>query len=504
MVTGGLLVARRAAATVDEVHWTMTGQTSVTFDWRGGEEVIHFGAFPGGMSDSVVAVAPTPMPDSSPGPFWEAKLTGLRQNTLYSYRIGSQTGYAFRTPILRGSTDYWFVEEADIGSTHVWANVGITQDMLLDDNTPGVEYPRFVLAPGDLSYGDQGILSDVDQHFNDVMAWSQIAAYMPAWGNHEWALASDNVVDNLNNYEGRFDFPHSQTSPGADQAVGNGSGKDWYWFDYGNVRFIAFPEPYTGAWADWAVNVDPIMADAQRDPAIDFIITFGHRPSWSSGADHPGETQLAGYMQDLHSHHSKYVLSIQAHSHHYERCDPAQTGGLLFIVGPGGGSSLGGLTTPQPSWSVYRINHLEHMRIHVQRARIDGYVICGPDGSGSTDSCAQGTVIDSWTVLAPTLVGVPDKSAQTSVLRVTARPNPARGPVALRADAPAPGEQVLEVLDLSGRLVRRLLSGWQETGSQAVLWDGNDASGVRAPAGIYTVRLRSGDRSAETRIAILR
>jgi len=26
----------------------------------------------------------------------------------------------------------------------------------------------------------------VDRHFNDVMAWSQQAAYMPAWGNHEY------------------------------------------------------------------------------------------------------------------------------------------------------------------------------------------------------------------------------------------------------------------------------------------------------------------------------
>ena len=26
----------------------------------------------------------------------------------------------------------------------------------------------------------------VDRHFDDVMAWSRTAAYMPAWGNHEW------------------------------------------------------------------------------------------------------------------------------------------------------------------------------------------------------------------------------------------------------------------------------------------------------------------------------
>jgi len=47
--------------------------------------------------------------------------------------------------------------------------------------------PDFVLALGDLTYADMNGLADVDQHFNDVMVWSQDAAYEPAWGNHEWA-----------------------------------------------------------------------------------------------------------------------------------------------------------------------------------------------------------------------------------------------------------------------------------------------------------------------------
>ena len=154
----------------------------------------------------------------------------------------------------------------------------------------------------------------MDQHFNDVMTWSQDIAYMPAWGNHEWATAADGMADNLNNYEGRFDFPNSQTSPGATDAVGNGPGEDWYWFDYGNVRFISFPEPMTGAWEDWVNSVQPAMAAAQSDPSIQFIIAYGHRPAWSSGADHSGDTQLAGYFATLHGKYSKFNLVIQGHS----------------------------------------------------------------------------------------------------------------------------------------------------------------------------------------------
>jgi hypothetical protein len=54
-----------------------------------------------------------------------------------------------------------------------------------------------------------------------VMVWSQDAAYMPAWGNHDWDINAT-LPDQLNNYEGRFFFPNSKTSPGASTAIGNG------------------------------------------------------------------------------------------------------------------------------------------------------------------------------------------------------------------------------------------------------------------------------------------
>ena len=501
-----LLISPRHSGAADEIHWTITGQRSVTFDWRGAESAIRFGRYPAAMNDSVVGVAPTPAPDSSPGPFWEARLTGLLESTPYYYRIGNGSNAVFRTPPPRGSSDFWFAEQADIGSSLGWSNVTPAQAMILEDipDLPGIDRPRFVLVAGDLTYGDQNSPADVDRHFNDVMVWSRLAAYMPAWGNHEWGTAADSVHDNLNNYEGRFDFPNSQTTPGAAAAVGNGPGEDWYWFDYGNARFISFPEPYDGGWNDWAAQVGSIMADAQADSAITFIITFGHRPAWSSGADHGGESSLASRMAALHAAYPKYLLSLQAHTHHYERTDPAQTGGILFVDGSGGGSSLGGLQPTQPGWSAYRINHLHHVRVHVQEDRIDGYAICGPDGSGSTDACDQGAVIDSFTVLATRLVSVPRGAAPSAGLRVSAEPNPGRGWLALRVETDAPGERVLEVLDASGRRVRRMPSVWQESGARHVFWDGSNDAGGRVPPGIYLVRLRFGDRTAETRVTLLR
>ncbi|HEY2956552.1 MAG TPA: FlgD immunoglobulin-like domain containing protein [Candidatus Eisenbacteria bacterium] len=503
----GALAVPGLATAADEIHWTITGQKSVTLTWRGGgPEALRYGTHPSVLNQVSAAAGCLPAPSSSPGPFWEARLTGLREDTRYYYRIGNQSTHTFRTPPPRGEADYWFAEEADVGSTLTWANVGITQAMIPLDypNLPGDDRPRFVLVPGDLTYGDQETLADVGRHFNDVMAWSQDAAYMPAWGNHEWGTTADRNADNLNNYEGRFDLPNSKTSPGASAAVGNGPDDDWYWFDYGNVRFIAFPEPYTGAWSDWSVKVDPVMQEAQNDPELKFIVTFGHRPSWSSGADHGGDATLAGYMAALHATHSKYKLSLQAHSHHYERADPAQTGGILFIVGAGGGSTLGGLSSTRPSWSAFRYDHLEHLRLHVQDDRIDGYAICGPLIAGNHDVCVQGTVIDSFSVLADPAVGVDLPPPPGPRLKLSAEPNPALGSVAMVVEADAAGEQSLTVLDLSGRRVRHLGTGWRAGGVRRVLWDGKDDSGALAPPGVYQVSLRTGSRSVEARVALLR
>src|SRR5262245_2136084 len=315
------------ALAADGIHWTITGQTSVTFDWRGSESerVIRFGTSPGVYRDSVRAVKPSPVPDSSPGPYWEARLTGLRENTLYHYRIGREPERTFRTPPPRGTSDFWVAEQGDVGSSLSYAGVAPTQALVAADLAaiPGDDRPRFVLVAGDLTYGDDRSPADVDRHFNDVMVWSREAAYLPAWGNQGWDAEPGG--DDLNEYEGRFDFPNSRTSPGAEVAVGNGPGEDWYWFDYGNARFIALPEPYQGAREDWFARADTVMTAARADTAIAFIVTFGHRPAWSSGSDQRGHTKLAGMLAALRARHAKYVLDISAHSHHYERSRPEVT-----------------------------------------------------------------------------------------------------------------------------------------------------------------------------------
>ncbi|HKY31066.1 MAG TPA: PKD domain-containing protein [Candidatus Polarisedimenticolia bacterium] len=380
------------AAEADEIHWTFSGPGEVTFNWRGAADTLSYGTASGLLTSTVAAAAPSPLPGSSAGPFREARLTGLAEDTLHHYRIGGGPERTFRTPPARGSSGFWLAEQGGIGGPPAIHPLAATvQAQVASDLAaiPGDDRPRFVLVAGDLAYDDQAGPAAVDDHFNAVMAWSRTAAYMPAWGERE---------ADRDEYEGRFTFPNSQDSPGAPAA--GGPGEEWMWFDYGNARFISYPEPFAGAWEDWAARADVLMQEAQADPAIAFVITWGHRPAWSSGSDHAGSAELHAILAGLRSRHGKYVMNIGAHSSHYERTVPSLTGGLVHIVGAGGGATLGGVAGSRPSWSAFRMNHLAHVRLNVLADRIEGYAVCGPDGAEATEACEQDTVTDRWTILA--------------------------------------------------------------------------------------------------------
>jgi hypothetical protein len=405
----------KVAFGADEIHWTVIDQNSVTFSWRGPEKTIRYGTEAGKYDQEVTAKTPTPLPFSSSGPFWEAKLTKLRENTVYHYAVGEGPDRTFRTPLPRGKGGFTIYVEGDIGDTDSYFNVGAVQDLIADGS------PQLVLAVGDLTYGGSHGQKAVDQHFNDVMVWSQEAAYMPAWGNDEWDHPTE---DDLRNYKGRFDLSHGQSSPGSPSV--SCCGKDWYWFDYGNTRFIAYPEPWSGALADWEGKAKALMEEAQADSAIKFIVTFGHRPAYSSG-HHPGETTLKEILDGLGSNYSKYILNLNGHSHDYERTHPQQ--GVVHITAAGGGASLeqdGSCLwriCTKPSWSAFRAMRLGPVRLKFTDSGIQGAFICGPPGGGTNDiNCTPGSVVDSFTIGAKT-ADTPSSGATSDTIPPTVPKN---------------------------------------------------------------------------------
>ncbi len=128
-------------------------------------------------------------------------------------------------------------------------------------------------------------------------------------------------------------------------------------------------------------------------------------------------------------------------------------------------------------------------------------------------------VLDSWGINdiqgydCEATVGVADDGADGSVDgSVTRRfslagatPNPFTRQSTLRFTVAISGPAVsLDVLDVSGRIVRTLASGTLAAGEHAREWDGRDNLGHPVGAGVYFVRLRQGAQSIERKTILIR
>jgi hypothetical protein len=482
------LLLPSAAMAADEIHWTMISPTAVTFDWRGTGRTLRYGLTTT-YGSTATGQTPSILPFSSAGPFWEAKLTGLQAGKTYHYSLDGGADHKFHALPGPGSTFTVFAE-ADMGSS-AYATMAPVQSLIAGGT------PSFVLGIGDLTYADSFGAAAVDRHFNDVMVWSLDAAYMPIWGNHDWG----DTTDDLRNYKGRFDLPNPQTSPGS-PAV-SCCGEDWYWFDAGNVRFISYPEPFSGAWSAWRTAATTLMDQAQGNAAILYIVTFGHRPAFSSGY-HAGDSGLKAILDSLGVHHAKYVLNLNGHSHNYERSKP-QFGVTHITLGIGGstletvsGTCKWGGGCPPPSWSAYRAFHHGALRLTFDASSIHGDVLCGPSASQDDIACSAGGTFDSFSIDGQSVTATPP--AAPSGLAVDAvRPDPAGATFTLDYSLADGGEARLELLDVAGRSLSRIALGDPGPGRHEALI----LSPPGAPPGVYWLRLTQSGQVARRRVVLM-
>lgn len=71
-------------------------------------------------------------------------------------------------------------------------------------------------------------------------------------------------------------------------------------------------------------------------------------------------------------------------------------------------------------------------------------------------------------------------------------PNPFRDSTTVQYELTAAADIVLDVFDLSGRRVARLVEGPASPGVHTVVWDGRAGSGILTPPGVYVIRLSTG------------
>lgn len=88
--------------------------------------------------------------------------------------------------------------------------------------------------------------------------------------------------------------------------------------------------------------------------------------------------------------------------------------------------------------------------------------------------------------------------------RFQIQPNPAQGNVSISYELLRDGPARVEVLDVSGRLVRVLRDGGRIRGAQVEHWDGIDMQGRPLASGVYFVRISTELGAIQRRLTIIR
>jgi hypothetical protein len=503
-------VKGQTIAVADQIHFSIISGTAITFDWLGSADSISYATDPNNLTTWVHATPAAYLPVispwvSDPGPYWEAKLTGLQQNTLYSYKIGGsgQTN-TFRTPPPSGTAGFRVCTASDMHDNSIECAAMFGQ-------IAGFK-PAFVLTTGDLTGAGPDGQEKVGHRFRDAMVWSQNAAWMAVEGNHDWEYTT---ADDLRTYKGRFDIPNPGTilsSPAA-----SAGGEDWGWFDYGNTRFVSYPEPWSsGSWNEWKLYATSVFAGAQKDPNIKFIVTFGHRSAYTStNGRSPGETSLRNILDAFHTAYSKYVLDLSGHNHQYERYQLAS--GMNYVINSTTGSyyHTGWASPTKPTGCAFRAIHYGILVLDITDTEIQGRFVCSVNTSNPSHDyipteehvCSNpGVVIDSFAIAAPqavTSVGgdirqVPDEFS------IANYPNPFNPTTRISYTLPQRGSVKIMIYDVLGRIVATLLDEVKEKGNHTVDWHARDGNGNDLASGIYMAQIQSGQFMKNVKMTLLR
>jgi hypothetical protein len=124
------------------------------------------------------------------------------------------------------------------------------------------------------------------------------------------------------------------------------------------------------------------------------------------------------------------------------------------------------------------------------------FTACDLNTGGLVEAAVDDVSIQVFTQENP--AGAPEEASARFALG-PARPNPSSGPLRIRFSLERGGAARLEIFDVQGRVVRRLVEGALAAGPHAVTWDGRDDAGRPAASGLYFYRLIAEGRAEQRR-----
>ncbi|MFJ4844776.1 MULTISPECIES: fibronectin type III domain-containing protein [unclassified Streptomyces] len=273
-----------------------------------------------------------------------ATITGLKENTAYSYRVGTDgnwsTAYAFKTQDFEGDYDFLFYGDPQIGSSG-----NLAADQAGWQDTVDVSLKANPNAEILVSGGDQVETANTESQWNSFLAPDGLRQY-------PWAATIGNHDVGGKAYEQHFTTPNTDRSaPYYDNGNPDGtkSGGD-YWYIYKDVLFIDLnSNSYNSAnGAGDAAHVNYVT---------DVINKHGNEAKWKvlvyhhaiySPASHAKDGDNKQRRLDFPTTFSKLGvdLVLQGHDHSYSRSylikngekeNPAEKPGAADVYpGPGG------------------------------------------------------------------------------------------------------------------------------------------------------------------------
>jgi C1A family cysteine protease len=126
---------------------------------------------------------------------------------------------------------------------------------------------------------------------------------------------------------------------------------------------------------------------------------------------------------------------------------------------------------------------------------------------GTTDG---GWTYCGWNLDDVQILGVEDvtigisEQTSTSSGNLENIPNPFNSRTAIRYALEQAGQVSLIIYDLSGRKIRTLVDGYQQTGEHVLVWDGSNEGGKRMETGVYICTLRTQKGISSKKILIMR
>jgi hypothetical protein len=299
-----------------------------------------------------------------------ATITGLKENTAYSYRVGA-TGawsdtYAFRTQSFDGDYDFLFYGDPQIGSSG-----DLAADQAGWNDTLNVSLAANPNAELLVSGGDQVEAANTEADWDAFLAPGKLRQY-------PWAATIGNHDVGGKAYEQHLYTPNTDRS-GAYYVNGdpasNSSGGD-YWYVYKDVLFIDLNSnsyaTSTGGGGDAAHLAYVTNVINQHGADAKYKVLVYHHSIYSV-ADHAKDADNKVRRVDFPTAFSKLGvdLVLQGHDHSYARsylikngvkADPAEQPGQADVfAGPGGvlyvtansasGSKYYDLTPPDASAS---------------------------------------------------------------------------------------------------------------------------------------------------------